>query len=121
MEEGDGKIREHEVDKAAEVKLLKQIVKKKGWRVNKYDIRHLHDATAFRVEVEHFIKGTSMGTKIFRAFLSDETFKEIEALYDAIPRKQYIDTRIQMTRERPVKNIEEKQKKELDLNKFFSD
>jgi hypothetical protein len=94
MEIGDGGLKTHIVDIPDEVKLLKQIAKKKGWRVNKYNIRPLHDATMFKVEVEHFVKGVSRGTKVFRTFLSDEVLKEIETLYDAIPRKIYIFHRL---------------------------
>lgn len=117
----EGLDRTHKLDILSEVKLLKSILKKKGWWVNKYIVSPVKDGVMFKVEVEHFIRNVGNKVKYFKTYLSEEKAKEIEALYDAIPRKMFIDAGTGKERYRPEKIVREITDNILDISKFFSD
>ena len=99
------KKRVHPIDKKDFMAGVKKAIRTKNIRINTYSFRKVNDGHMLKIKLEKFIRGTSMGTRMIKGYLSDEKKKELETLLDAIPRKYYTDSRDGSSRERPIKII----------------
>ena len=110
------KNKKHDLDNKTFIDAIKKIVKSRSIRINTYIDKEVNDGFMLKVQVEKFIKGKSMGSRMIKGYLSTSINDELMKLIDAIPRKSYVDTRDGTTKERPLKIVKVYQEALTDID-----
>ena len=107
------KKRPHLQDRKDFISTVKKIVKSKDIRINKYVFKELWDGFMLKIEAERFMGGVSMGTRMIKGYLTIPVKETLEKLIDAIPKREYTDSRDGGLRHRPLK-IERKYEEKVE-------
>lgn len=123
--------RKHDLDDQKFINKFKKIFDpntkwKKGEvqeRANKVSISKVSDGWMFKLEIEGFIHGTSMGTRMFKFYTSDTVKEALEVLLDKFPKKSRIDPRSGDSKKFPriVKKEEIRAEELLDIDNLWGD
>ena len=104
------KVRPHPIDTKPFVDGVRKIIKshkagtKNMIRINIYSFKELHDGWMLKLNITKYIEHRSAGPRWVKGYLSEAKKVEFEKVLDALPRKQFTDTRDNSTFLRPKRD-----------------
>lgn len=122
------KERKHPIDTKPFLDGIKKIIKshkagtKNMIRINIYSFKELHDGWMVKLNITKYINSISAGPRWVKGYLSEAKKVEFEKVLDALPRKQFVDSRNNATYERPKRDdkIHRDAPTDLDLENLWN-